>query len=195
MNGVPRRGRARTVRLLGAPLLALVLLTAVAGCADDDGRSDARRPGEQGGTADSRESGPSSPVGKQPSSSPAASASRPSQGGADAADGTDTGACADGRCEVVLSAGDVLRPRSSYGVEKFAVESVEDHVIAWTAHFAGGSVSMSSSGAQESSSSCTNGQCSGRLGRSKGTLHMNGLTLEFTSIGAGSAVAKLSPAP
>jgi hypothetical protein len=197
MNGVPRRGRCRKTALLGAPLLTLALLAGVTGCGDDGGSSDARRPGEQGDSRAGGGTSSGSPKGKgkaSPSASAAESAS-PSVSAAPegAADGTDTGACDDARCEVELSGGDELRPRSSYGIDRFTVQSVKGRVITWTAFFSSGSISMSASGAEETSTSCTNGSCSGRLGKSKGTIQMNGLTVKFTSIGEDSAVAKLSP--
>lgn len=205
MNGV-RHGRSRAGRaLLFAPLLTLALLAGAAGCADDDGDSDVRKPvpreSRSSSTADKPSGGeagsPAAPGDQERKDGEHGEDAADGRGSGDggpsaAADGTDTGACEDAECEVELSAGDELHPQSSYGVEEFTVESIEDHVITWTAHFGGGRVSMSAKGAEESSTSCTNGTCSGRLGRTKGSLQMNGITVEFTSVGEDRAVAEVS---
>jgi hypothetical protein len=208
MNGVVCGGRSSQA-LFCAPLLALVLLAGAAGCADDDGDGDARKTSPQTSREESPSHGSQGDKGGSPGrdgedegrgagGDPGADEDS-DEGGAgekgagEAADGKDLGACDDAKCEVELSAGDELHPRGSYGIEEFAVKSVEGHVISWTALFGGGSVSMSANGAEVSSTSCTNGSCSGRLGKTKGKLQMNGVTVEFTSIEEDSAIAKLSP--
>ncbi|QPP06462.1 hypothetical protein G4Z16_08690 [Streptomyces bathyalis] len=175
---------------LCAPLLILALLTGLTGCAGADG-------GEGGADA-----APSSPPDAKGGSSPSPKTKDKPSAGAEpsasstlpkAADGTDTKACSDGDCEVELSKGDEIQPPSSYGVDKFTVQKIEDHVITWTAGFSGGRVSTSARGAQNSSTSCTNGSCSGNLGKSKGKIEINRLVIEFTSIGDDRAVARISP--
>ncbi|NLU74912.1 hypothetical protein HCC61_19900 [Streptomyces sp. HNM0575] len=197
-----RHGSSRPRRaLLCASLLTLALLMGVAGCADDDGEGDVRKPaprepsshkspGDRAGSPPSASSSPG--AGKDGEESGGEDSDKDGSGAAAAADGTDTGACEDAECEVELSAGDELHPRSSHGVDEFTVEKIEDHVITWTAAFSGGRVSMSAKGAQVSSTSCSNGSCGGRLGRTRGSLEMNGVTMEFTSIGEDSAVARIS---
>jgi hypothetical protein len=186
MTIVRCHGRS-TKAVLCAPLLTLALLTGLTGCGDGGGAEGAKDASQSRKSPDGK--GSSSPSPKERSkASASASPLLP-----EAADGTETGACDDGECEVVLSKGDELHPKSSYGVDEFSVRSIKDHVITWTALFSGGQVSMSAEGAGESSTSCTNGSCNGRLGRSKGKIEMNGLTVEFKAIGKDSAVAKLSP--
>lgn len=207
MHGV-RRGRTRHgTSLLCAALSTAALLAGATGCADGDGEGDARKPAPHpsashkaaGGDERGGEHGERQGHGKGDAKEHDKGArGTPDDGAGDgagegAADGTDTGACDDARCEVKLSAGDKLHPRASYGIQEFAVRDIEDHVIEWTALFSGGRVSMSSHGAQRSTTSCSNASCSGELGTAKGTLEMNGLTLEFTSIGENSAVVKVSP--
>jgi hypothetical protein len=201
MNGMCG-GRSRRA-LFCAPLLTLVLLAGATGCADDNGDGDARKTSPQ--TSQDESASPKSPGDKGGSTAQnGADEDRGANGAGDKgeagekdaggdADGKDLGACDDAKCEVELSAGDELRPRGSYGIEEFTVESVKGHVVSWTALFSGGQVSMSANGAEVSSTSCTNGSCSGRLGKTKGKLQMNGVTVEFTSIDEDSAVAKLSP--
>ncbi|WP_314177296.1 hypothetical protein [Streptomyces winkii] len=190
---MPRRGSSRKAALC-APVLALALLTGLTGCGGEDGKSpggESRSPGSakgEGKGKGSRSASPSHPK----SGKPSASSSRPSSGLPEAADGTDTGACDDGECQVELSKGDELHPESSYGIDEFTVHDIKDHVITWTALFSGGQVSMSSQGAEQSSTRCTNGSCSGHLGKSKGKIQMNRLTVEFEAIGEDRAVARLS---
>lgn len=189
MIGVLGRG-PHGKAVLCAPLLTFALLTGLTGCtgADGgDGRADAapsRPPDAKGGSS------PSPKTKDKPSSSagPSASSTLPK-----AADGTDTKACADGDCEVELSKGDQIRPPSSYGVDAFTVQDIKDHVVTWKALFSGGQVSTSARGAQNSSTSCTNGSCSGKLGRTKGKIEINRLIIEFTAIGEDRAVARISP--
>jgi hypothetical protein len=185
MTGVMRYGRSMTT-VLSAPLLTLALLTGLTGCGDDGGSSG--KASEAGKSPDNKGGPAASSKGRgKGKASPSASALPK------AADGTDTGACADADCEVELSKGDALHPESSYGVEAFTVRSIKDHVITWTALFSGGQVSISAAGAEETSTTCTNGSCSGRLGKSKGKIEMNRLTVEFKAIGKDRAVAELSP--
>ncbi|MCH6162731.1 hypothetical protein [Streptomyces marispadix] len=199
-------GGRSTRALFRAPLLTLVLLAGATGCADDDGDSDARKASPrtskeaQSSESPGGKNGSSAPDGEKdgergpdegPGEDEGGKAAEKGTGGA--ADGKDLGACDDAKCEVELSAGDELHPRGSYGIDEFTVESVKGHVITWTALFSGGRVSMAANGAEVSSTSCTNGSCSGRLGKTKGKLRMNGVTVEFTSIDEDSAVAKLSP--
>lgn len=195
MIGVPGSGRHGKAALC-APLLTIALLAGLTGCTGTDGEDGGPGAAAPGKSADGsgssstprgKEKQDGSPAESAPSSEPGPSSELP-----EAADGTDTGACADGRCEVELSKGDEVRPRSSYGIDRFTVQNVEDHVITWTALFSGGRVSMSAQGAEVSSTNCTNGACSGRMGRSKGKIEMNRLVVEFTAIGEDRAVAKIS---
>ena len=186
-----RYGRS-TTPLLCASLLALTLLT---GCGEDGNSGDGRDSSKGGASKSSASKGSSEKhkdggkhSGKDKSKDKKAPPGLPK-----AADGTDTGACDDGTCEVEMSKGGELRPKSSYGVDRFTVESIKGHVITWTALFSGGQVSMRAEGAEESSTSCTNGSCTGRIGKSKGRLEMNQLVLEFTAIGEDRAVAKVKP--
>jgi len=181
-----------TGRTVYAAGLTLTLLTGLTGCGD--GGSQAKE-SDKGGKAAAEDKSPGSEGGSpkkpkdhgKPASPPKSPAALPK-----AADGTDTGACTDGDCEVELSKGDKLRPEPSYGVAEFTVESIKGQVVSWTALSAGSGVSISSGGGSESSTSCTNGSCTGRLGKNKGSIAMNELTIEFTSIGEDSAVAKVS---
>jgi hypothetical protein len=194
-----RYGRS-TTPLLCASLLALTLLT---GCGEDGNSGDGRDSSKGGASKSSAGKGGSEKhkdgdkhSGKDKDKDKGKDKDKDKQsppGLPKAADGTDTGACDDGTCEVEMSKGDELRPKSSYGVDRFTVESIKGHVITWTALFSGGQVSMRAEGAEESSTSCTNGSCTGRIGKSKGRLEMNQLVLEFTAIGEDRAVAKVKP--
>lgn len=180
-----------TGRTVYAAALTLTLLTGLTACGDggsqaeESGKGKAaaedKSPGSKGGSDEK-------PKDREKPASPSKSATALPK----AADGTDTGACADGDCEVELSKGDKLLPEPPYGVAEFTVESIKGHVVSWTALSSGSGVSISSGGGSESSTSCTNGSCTGRLGKNKGSIVMNEITIEFTSIGEDRAVVKVS---
>ncbi|GGO48502.1 hypothetical protein GCM10012287_23650 [Streptomyces daqingensis] len=168
---------ARSKRpLLCTTLLTLALLT---GCG-----------GEAGGGSEGEKStnGAGSASGGK-DDSPGSGKAAPSP---DAADGSDTGACRDAECEVVVEAGDVLRPKTSYGVQEFTVELINKGVVSWRTVFTTGSGAMQARGSSVSSTSCTGGECNGRLGRTKGRLETDKLIIDFDSIDDDSAVAKLT---
>jgi hypothetical protein len=180
-----------TGRIAYVTALTLTLLTGLTGCGDGgapEKESDQGGKGGKGGKAAQEKPGKPDDA-KEPANTASPSES---SGPGKAADGTDTGACADADCEVELSKGSKLRPDSSYGINEFRVQSIKKHVITWTAVFDGGRVSMSAQGGENSSTSCTNGTCFGSIGKSEGKLQMNDVTVEFTSIGDNSAVAEVS---
>src|SRR5262245_35214308 len=125
MIGVLGRG-PHGKAVLCAPLLTFALLAGLTGCAGADGgegRADAspsRPPDAKGGAPDSAKAKDKPSSGARPSRSPQLPK---------AADGRNTKACADGDCEVELSKGDEIHPPSSYGVDEFTVQDVEDHVV------------------------------------------------------------------
>lgn len=181
-------------RNLYAAALTPTLLTGLTACGGGHGSpaegSDKGRKAAQGDKSSDDKGGSAGKEGKAGGKS--ASPSKSPTGLPKAADGTDTGACDDGDCEVELSQGDKLRPVSSYGIDEFSIQKIEGRVISWTALFSGGQVSMASQGTETSSTTCTNGSCSGTLGKSEGTLEMNKLSVEFTAIAEDRAVAKVT---
>ncbi|MFC4493853.1 hypothetical protein ACFPA8_06855 [Streptomyces ovatisporus] len=162
--------------LLCTTLLTLALLT---GCGGESGSGTGN---EKSANGTGRTAG-----GKDDSSEAGSSPSSP------AADGKDTGACRDAQCEVLVTAGDVLRPQASYGIQQFTVEQIRKGVVSWRTVFTTGSASMQTRGSSLSSTSCTGGECNGRLGRAVGRLETDKVIIDFSLIDDDSAVAKLTP--
>lgn len=181
MTGQNRYRRA-TLPALGAALLTFALLT---GCGADAGsggdNGDKSSEGATAGGTDDAEGAPSS---ASPDGGEAPS-------GTNAADGKDLDACADAECEVQISVGDVLEPDESHGVQQFTVEQIRKGVVSWRAVFTTGSAAMRSRGASVSETSCTGGECNGRLGKGRGRLETDKLTLDFTDITEDTAVVRV----
>ncbi|MGH3311706.1 MAG: hypothetical protein ACRDP3_14160 [Streptomyces sp.] len=185
-----RYGRSR-IPLRCAPLLVLALLAGCGGGAD----------GAAGDGSDKGGVQTSSQASQTSQASQASLASSPWDSGSpaprqltalpQAADGKDTGSCADGNCEVELAAGDELFPSTAYGVQRFTVESIKDRMISWRAVIKGGS-SMRTSASEVSRMSCAGGECHGLLGRTTGELTMNDLTVSFTAIVEDRAIAQVT---
>lgn len=110
-----------------------------------------------------------------------------------AMDGTRVESCADASCEVEVASGDVIPLASGYGIHRFSIESIKDHLITWRATYTGGS-STAVLGGQRSDVSCSNGECIGHLAGSGGTLRINSITAHFLTISADRAVVRFSPA-
>ncbi|WP_139151439.1 hypothetical protein [Streptomyces sp. WMMB 322] len=179
---------------LCASLMTFALLTGLAGCSGTDGGDTSAdavpgTPSDGKGALSSPKRSSVSPAKREGAS---AGAKPTSSALPKAADGTDTGACADGDCEVELSKGDEIHPPSSSGVHEFTVQDIEDGIVTWTARFSGGRVTTSARGMQNSSTSCSNGFCRGKLSRSKTKIEMNRLVIEFKAIGADRAVVRVS---
>ncbi|MFG2026770.1 hypothetical protein [Streptomyces sp. NPDC048825] len=117
----------RTGRLTGSALLATLTLLTVAGCGgsgDDSGGATAGASTTE--SADSRaDSTPESPSASASSPSPSPSPK------VTAADGTDTGACADGNCEIAVSKPVTIHFKIPAGPAKLSVTKVGKNEVGY----------------------------------------------------------------
>ncbi|WP_202501241.1 hypothetical protein [Streptomyces sp. SID5785] len=139
-DGVAKGGRPhrRHPALLGAALaaLALALTTGCGGATDDDGAGAAHRTSTGGPDATARTPGRTSPSPRPSTPGPAFSA----------ADGTDTGACSDGNCEITVSAPVTLRFPGPRGKATLSVTEVGPGKVAYAITSGGNSSKGSASG-------------------------------------------------
>ncbi|NGO10274.1 hypothetical protein G5C60_22445 [Streptomyces sp. HC44] len=144
----------RTGRAAGCALLATLAMLAVAGCGDSGGDSAA-----DSGTTESPDAGKT----RTPKSPPATTSS-PSPS-VTAADGTDTGACTDGNCEIAVSEPVTIRFKIPDGPAKLSVTKVGKNEV----------------GYKVTSGTSTNGSSAGGTASGEGS----GCTTVFHSNGSG----------
>ncbi|MGI5199848.1 hypothetical protein ACQEVY_40465 [Streptomyces sp. CA-288835] len=154
----------RTGRLAGSALLATFALLSVAGCGGGTGEESGDAAAGAGGTESPASPADSSPKKPSPSPSPTVTA----------ADGTDTGACADGNCEIAVSKPVTFDIKIPDGPAKLSVTKVGEYEVGYKVTHGtsknGGSARGSASG---KGSGCVtyfyeNGsgtQCGGAAGR------------------------------
>lgn len=135
MSGVGYRNRN------AAAVAALSLLVVLAGCGshtEDDGSARGAEPSSSGPSATR-----SPPKAKEPSASAASSpapSGKPSVTETSAADGTDVGACADGRCEIAASNPTPIDVDPRFGVTGVSVARVAADSVTLEATGRGGTL-------------------------------------------------------
>lgn len=163
--------------------LASSVLILAAGCGGTTGGTRARTPPAAGATTiepePSRATLPPRPGTTAPSTTPGSAPATPPEvpGGPRlpaAADGTNLRACADGRCEVQVSAHDKIPTPSRLGVDKVTVTSITAHGITLTGTAPGSVLQLSWEGAY-------------------GTSYMNGLAITPVAVADGKAVLRIAP--
>ncbi|MFF1921208.1 hypothetical protein ACFVW8_11625 [Streptomyces sp. NPDC058221] len=120
-----------------AAAAALSLLVVLAGCgtdSEDDGSARGAEPSSSGPAATR-----SPHTTKEAAASSPAPSSKPSVTDTAAADGTDVGACADGRCEIAVSKATPIDVDPRFGVTGVSVARVAAHSVTLEATGKGGS--------------------------------------------------------
>ena len=174
---------AATQRRGSALLIAAGLVVAVAGCESSTaGRGTAVSAPSASGPGQSSSAATASPV-----PSPPAAPSTP----AAPADGANTSACADGRCQVSVRTGTVLPVPASTRVRDLRVAAVTDDRVTLTGRNIGNSSSGVCTGQCDISSS--NAGFTIKLG-SNSRATQNGVAITVQSITTGGAVLQLEPA-
>ncbi|KAB2344451.1 hypothetical protein [Actinomadura rudentiformis] len=133
-----------------------------------------------------------SPSASPPSTSPPSTSQSKPATSAQAADGTDLSACADGRCEVRVGASGRIPVPRKLGVDSVQVEAVGSDAITIVGRYIGG----------RQSGYCTGVKCSsvGKGTRFELTLapdslsSQNGLSITAVAIDGGMAVLRFAPA-
>lgn len=163
--------------MLTAVPLSLVLALAGCGSEDSDGNQNGNQDGGRDGKGARTSAPPSAGGSRAPSekstNKPSPSAT-PTPGDTSAADGTDVGACFDGRCEIAVSAPTDIAVDSRFGVSGLSVADVTSDAVIVEATGSGGSFMQTEVGPG-------------------GTGGVNGLGFRVTSLVGGTAVLQFFP--
>jgi hypothetical protein len=165
------RGGVTVVLALTVVLTACGLLVVLAGCGSSGGQDDG--PEEGAGPSSTRTPSRASGAGTPAKSEPPSSPSSPATSGAAAADGTDAGACFDGRCDIAVSKPMTIKVDSRFGVSELRITKITD-----------ASVVLQSSGPGTF--------LSASVGEG-GTGGLNGLGFRVRSLDGGTAVLEFFP--
>ncbi|WP_263172528.1 hypothetical protein [Streptomyces sp. SCSIO ZS0520] len=151
--------------------VSLGLVLALAGCGGEDEADGAAR-GSAPSTAEKRATPSKTPARKpSPSASPTA---KPSPTGTSAADGTDVGACYDGRCEIAVSEPTEIALDGRFEIADFSIARVTSSSVIVEGTGRGGTFMQTQVGAG-------------------GTGGLNGLGFRVKSLAKGTAVLAFFP--
>ncbi|MER5209618.1 hypothetical protein ABT063_03255 [Streptomyces sp. NPDC002838] len=127
MSGDRGRGGVTVVPALMVVLTVCGLMVVLTGCGGSGGQDDGPEEGAgpSSTSTPSRASGAGTPAKTEQPSSP----SSPATSGATAADGTDVGACFDGRCDVAVSKPMTLKVDSRFGVGELRITKITDDSV------------------------------------------------------------------